>query len=141
MIAQDLVKRHEGCSLTAIRDTRGWSIGWGHDGAIEGGTCTQDEADAAFDLDFAHAMQEAMGALGVRSWVMLDAPRQAALTDMAYELGGHGLAMFRNTLALLRLEDYDAAAAEMLRSRWASEVPHRAKEDAEIIRTGEWPVV
>lgn len=43
-----LVKRFESCRLTAFQDQRGvWTIGWGRTlGVKQGGTCTQQQADA-----------------------------------------------------------------------------------------------
>ena len=142
--ARGLIQKHEGCSLVARPDAKGkWAYGWGHDIAApaEGEpapTCTQAEADAMLDADVATAERGACGVLGDESWALLNAPRQAALTDMAYEMGASGLAGFKVSLSLIRLGDFDAASANMLLSAWAKEVPRRAWEDALIIRTGEF---
>ena len=140
MDARGLIQKHEGCSLFAIKDTRGYSIGWGHDGAAEGETCTQAQADSLFEQDFAAATAGACSVLGEESWTLLNEPRQAALTDMAFEMGATGLAGFKVSLSLIRLGDFDAASANMLLSAWAKEVQKRAWEDALIIRTGEFPL-
>ncbi len=140
MNARTLIQKHEGCTLVAKADAKGkWEIGWGHDGAVEGQTCSQQEADDWIDEDQETATQGAIACAGKETWSVLNEPRQAALIDMAYELGTRGLSEFTNTLALLRQSDYEATASEMLRSDWAREVPLRAQEDAEIMRTGEWP--
>lgn len=143
--ARSLIQRHEGCSLVARPDAKGkWAYGYGHDisAPAEGQaapTCTQAEADVMLDADLAVAEAGACRVLGEGSWDALNAARQAALIDMAYEMGAAGLAGFKVTLSLIRLEDYDAASAEMLLSAWAKEVQRRAWEDALIIRTGEFP--
>ena len=139
MNARALIQKHEGCTLHAIRDTRGYSIGWGHDGASEGDTCTQEEANDFFDKDFATAQQAAKAVIGADTWINLVEPRQAVLTDMAYEMGARGLSMFKVSLSLIRLADYEAASAEMLNSDWAKQVPSRANENAKIMETGQYP--
>ena len=42
-----------------------------------------------------------------------------------------------NTLFLL-MAQYDAAATQMLKSKWATQTPARAKRVAEQMRTGRW---
>ena len=65
--------------------------------------------------------------------------RQAALCNMAYQLGVKGLLGFRKSLALLDDNEFDLAADEFLDSRWARQTPNRAKKVTDMIRTGEWP--
>jgi lysozyme len=137
----ELIKLHEGCTLVAIRDTKGFSIGYGHDGAQEGDTCTQDEADAWFDADIATARLGAIAALGAAFWALLDPVRRAALVDLAYEMGAAGLRGFHVMLACIRSSQWDAAAEAGLNSDWAKEVPTRAAMDMNILSSGQWPVV
>lgn len=137
----DLIQYHEGCVLAAIPDTNGFSIGYGHDGAIKGQTCTQAEADAWFAWDFAVATQRAMTDLTPAYWDKLDIVRRAALQDMAYELGGAGLSAFAKMLQAIRAEDWVTARLEALNSQWAHQVLSRAVMDAEMLLTGEWPAI
>ena len=142
MIASDadLVRFHEGCTLTAIRDMDGWSIGYGHDGAQEGQSCTQAQAEALFALDLEMARQRAATALG-NVWEVLDDVRRAVLVDMAFELGGAGLAGFHQMLESIRGYRYTIAAEQGMQSLWARQVPKRAQMDMEMLASGEWPVV
>lgn len=71
-------------------------------------------------------------------WRELDVPRRAVLQGMAFQMGLDGLAGFALTLIKVRQRDFDAAAAEMLRSRWAQQTPERAHRMSEQMRTGEW---
>lgn len=48
------------------------------------------------------------------------------LTNMTYQLGETGLAKFKNTLSLLKQEQYEEAAMEMLDSRWYKQTQRRA---------------
>jgi lysozyme len=53
----ELVKRYEGCSLTAYADASGYSIGYGHFGATEGQEITQEDADAFLIQDLNKAAE------------------------------------------------------------------------------------
>lgn len=63
--------------------------------------------------------------------------RQIALVDMCFNLGINGLLGFTQAIEALKNKDYEAAAKEMLDSKWAEQVGERANTLAEIIRTGE----
>lgn len=64
--------------------------------------------------------------------------RRDILTSMAYQIGGAGLERFNNMLAAIKLEDWDAAAREMLNSTWAKQGADRACRHATVMRTGIW---
>jgi lysozyme len=49
------------------------------------------------------------------------------LIDMAFNMGVPRLLAFKNTLKYIREGDYKKASVEMLDSRWAGQVPIRAK--------------
>lgn len=68
----------------------------------------------------------------------LDDARKAVLLNMAFQLGIAGLMNFKNTLAKIESGDYEGAAANMLKSKWAEQTPNRAKRMAEQMRTGKW---
>lgn len=65
--------------------------------------------------------------------------RQSVLVNMCYNLGRRGFMKFKRMLAALSRSDFDYAAKEMLDSKWARQVKHRAKQLAHIMRTGEAP--
>lgn len=141
----DLVKFHEGCTLTAKPDAKGmWAIGWGHDiGApqdgVEAPTCSQDQADNWLDGDIALARERAKVAVG-SAWDALDDVRKAVFTDMAYEIGGAGLREFVQMIESTRGQRYAEAAQHGLQSLWAKEVPARARMDMDMLASGEWPI-
>lgn len=73
------------------------------------------------------------------SWFAgLDEARQAALVNMAFQLGTSGLATFRKMLAAVRLGKWEEARAQALDSLWAKQTPARAKRVARQLATGEW---
>lgn len=66
----------------------------------------------------------------------LDAARQDALINMAYQLGVNGLLNFKRTLHYMQRGDYELAAKEALNSNWAKQTPERAARIAKQIKTG-----
>lgn len=141
---RDLVALHEGCTLVAKPDAKGrWAIGYGHDipaptDPTNPATCTQAEADAQFVIDLCLARSRAAADVGT-TWAFLDPVRRAALTDMAYELGGAGLRGFNDMLVAIQARDWLEARHQALNSEWARQVPARAQMDAEMLFSGEWP--
>lgn len=59
---------------------------------------------------------------------------QRALGNMCYNLGVGGVSNFKNMLQALKDGDRNGAADEALDSRWATQVPERAKRVAALIR-------
>ena len=140
MTGPDFTRRNEGCCLEAKPDAKGmWAIGWGHDIPPSPGlTCTQEQADYWFQSDYDTATQGAAFDYGL-GWRQLDAVRQAALIDMAYEMGRSGLGEFAHLLNALQACDYSEAYTECLNSTYAEEVSNRAHTVALMLKTGEWP--
>lgn len=134
-------KLNESCRLTAYLDKRRiWTIGWGctGPGIIPGVTWTQAKADAQARLRYNTAMHQAAIDVG-STWDDLDVVRKAALTDMAYQMGGTGLARFHKMLAAIVAQDWQAAHDECLASDYADQTPERAQRSAHMLLTGTWP--
>ena len=60
------------------------------------------------------------------------------LKNMAFNMGVAGLLEFRQMLAEVQTADWPGAAAEMLSSKWATQVGDRAHRLALQMTTGEW---
>lgn len=70
-------------------------------------------------------------------WIKsLDEPRQRALSDMAYNLGDHGLETFTAFLGLVQMGKWDAAADDLEATAWYSQVGSRGVRLAGVIRNG-----
>ena len=65
-------------------------------------------------------------------------PRQAILISMAYQIGADGLSKFTNTLKYVATQNWHAAQAGMLASKWAKQTPNRANRHATQMLTGVW---
>ena len=87
-------------------------------------------ADAAA---FAAALDEEMP-----WWRRLEAPRQAVLLNMAFNMGLDGLLKFKNTLRAVREMRWKDARDGMLASKWAGQVGRRASRLAEQMLKGTW---
>ncbi|MHB8285249.1 MAG: glycoside hydrolase family protein [Caulobacteraceae bacterium] len=113
------------------------TIGIGHTGPEVrlGMVWTQAQVDAQFAADVAHAEAGLIKAL---PWfAKLDDPRQECLTDMAFNLGVHGLLAFHRTLTFVQDGDNEAAAHELLNTHpWVDQIGARAARLAAQMRTG-----
>jgi len=108
-----------------------WTIGYGYN--IEKNGVSEKIAQAIFD--------EFMTGLLVNPEIRKiidghDEIRQSVIVDMAFNLGVKGLLEFRNMLTAFENGDYNLAALEMLDSKWASQVGHRATRLAYMMKTG-----
>jgi len=65
-------------------------------------------------------------------------PRTCVLISMAFQMGVDGLADFVNTLRHIANADWFQAETNMLKSKWASQTPNRARRHARQMRSGEW---
>lgn len=67
-----------------------------------------------------------------------DAIRQLILVDMAFNMGVPRLCKFKKMWNAIHEGNYDAASAEMLDSRWATQVGSRATKLADAMKAGEF---
>lgn len=127
------LSRTEGRRNKPYVDTVGKiTIGIGHNLTDKGipDTIVED----LFKGDIAEA---AGGAETIPAYLNLDPIRQTVLIDMAFNMGLEDLKQFVNTIAAINRRDYDAAASNMLTSKWAHQVGSRAIELARIMKTGQ----
>lgn len=94
---------------------------------------TQDEAIYLLNNDIARVKQALSADARFNA---LDENRQAALINMAFQLGVRGCFAFRLMWAALERKDWQAAYAEALDSAWARQTPSRARRVAAILLTG-----
>ncbi len=127
------VASDEGFMPIPYRCTSGkLSIGYGTN--IQDGI-TRDEAL----LLLRHRLGLVIAALESRLpfWARLTDERRRVVANMGYQLGIAGLMGFKRMLAALERGDYEAAAGEMLDSKWAKrDTPGRAGRLAERMRRG-----
>jgi GH24 family phage-related lysozyme (muramidase) len=136
----DLTKFNEGLTLTAKPDAKGhWEIGYGHDIPPSPGLVwTEKQAEDQFAKDYAVASYRASVDLGAPYGSLRD-QRRAVLNDIAFEVGGAGLAQFHRMLAAITAGDWQEAAAALKNSLLFEQVPNRENRNIQILITGEWP--
>jgi lysozyme len=71
-------------------------------------------------------------------WRQMSEARQNVLANMCFNLGITRLLKFVQALDFMRANRYDAAAQEMLDSKWAKQVGARAVRLAATMRKGEF---
>ena len=131
--AEALLRRHEGVRLTPYHDSVGkLTIGVGRNLTDRG--LSVDEVDYLFQNDMAIASD--ILDIWCAEWRQFSAARCAALLSMAFNLGGPRLSGFRKMRRALLRHDFDEAASQALDSKWASQVPRRAREIAAMIAKG-----
>lgn len=132
------LRRDEGEVLHAYADSLGYlTIGIGClIDKRKGGGITQEESEYLF----INRLREKIGELDQRLpwWRNLNEARQGVLINMSYQLGMDGLLGFVNTLRMVQQGLYEAAADAMLKSKWASQTPERARRLSDQMREGEW---
>ncbi len=69
-------------------------------------------------------------------WKQLSDRRQQALANMCFNMGVTTLLKFKNSLQLLRIGSYAAAADAFMDSQWAKQVGQRAVRVTTMIREG-----
>lgn len=132
----DWIKREEGVVKYAYTDHLGYlTIGVGRlIDKRKGGGLSLDEIDYLLKNDLDKVSRQVKEKLPWAS--KLTSTRQAVLYAMAFQLGINGLLGFKNTLRLIEQGKYDEAATNMLKSKWATQTPARAKRTAELMRKG-----
>ena len=131
----EMLVDHEGMRRKPYRCTAGkLTIGVGRN--LDDRGISPDEAMYMLANDIKDARRELSAAF---LWFdKLDEVRQAVLIDMCVNLGLSRLQGFRNTLALIGVGKYEAAAQEMLNSKWAEQVGRRAQRLSRMMATGRW---
>lgn len=128
------IRRAEGFSKMPYKCPAGhWTIGYGHN--LEHGI-SAEAAEFILREDVDRVRRQVAEAFFW--WAELTEARRFVVVDMCFNLGLAGLRKFKKMLSALEAGDYDSAADEMLRSRWAEQVGRRARENASMMKSGEW---
>lgn len=94
------------------------------------GVISDEAVNAIFNDDLTEAIEIAerwvIGNGSPSRWYTLSAVRKEIIVNMAFNLGPYKLSGFVKTRAAIVTGDFDTAAAEMMDSRWATQVGNRA---------------
>lgn len=95
---------------------------------------SEDEQELMFANDLNHAVVAASTIFS--NFSALTDNRKAALVNMAFNLGQERLEEFHTLIALVTSEAWGAAADDMLKTAWATQVGARAERLADQMRNG-----
>jgi lysozyme len=127
-----MIKRNEGFRSHPYRcPSNALTIGYGRNLDAKG--ISEPEATHLLMNDLAEALQQTLDKIPCAK--NLSENRRAVLVMMVFNMGVHGVLKFKKMLSALEKGDYLEAAEQMLSSKWASQVKHRANELAEIMIT------
>ena len=93
---------------------------------------SKEVAEKILDIKITKFKKQVYNALPWLTYAPMDI--QDALCEMAYQMGVAGLLGFKNTLASIKERKYTQAAENMLKSKWATQTPKRAREIANLVR-------
>ncbi len=127
------LERDEALRLKPYRDSKGlFTIGIGR--CLDTTGISEAEARYLLSNDVTRTVADLDAHLAW--WRDLDAVRQRAIINMAFNLGIGGLLKFERTLADLRAGNFVGAANGMLESAWSRQVGVRAQRLAKMVVAG-----
>ena len=144
MNLKESIKIHEGFRSSVYLCPTGHStVGYGFrvadlsadELALNGGAVepmSKEVAEKILDIKITKFKKQVYNALPWLTYAPMDI--QDALCEMAYQMGVAGLLGFKNTLAMIKERKYTQAAENMLKSKWATQTPKRAREIANLVR-------
>ena len=134
MNINELIAKHEGLRLKPYTDTVGkLTIGYGRN--LDDNGISKYEAELMLVSDIEDVYRD----LSCFKWISdLNPAREAVIVDMVFNLGISRFKKFKKTIAHIAVGDYYLASIEMLDSKWAKQVGHRAIELSHMMKTGEW---
>lgn len=97
---------------------------------------SEEEAEMLLKNDIYEATNQLLNAF---PWMATFSDvRISAMINFTFNVGIGTVRKFSNTIEYLKNEDWEAAADEMMDSKWAEQVGDRAIQITEQIRTGKW---
>lgn len=131
--------QHEGEILHAYQDSLGfWTIGVGHlIDKRKGGSIPQRISRLLLADDIATKTAQCRAAF---DWFDgLDATRQDAIVNLAFNMGINGLKGFSKMLDAISRQDWKQAAVELADSKWAKQVGSNRRDDLmDALELGIW---
>lgn len=130
------LKRHEGYREFVYLDSEGIPTGgWGH-AFLEGSRLPEEVSEILLHYDM-RSVENDYSSLEI-PFDFAGTPREFVIKNMLYNLGKKRLLKFVKMWVAIKAGDYEAAADEMLDSKWARQVKGRATELAQMMRTNEF---
>ena len=129
------LKIHEGFRSTVYTCSGGKkTVGYGRN--LQDIGISEEEAEMLLKNDIYEATNQLLNAFPFMA--TFSDVRISAMINFTFNVGIGTVRKFSNTIEYLKNEDWDAAADEMMDSKWAEQVGDRAIQITEQIRTGRW---
>ena len=129
------LKIHEGMKLKPYLCTsKKLTIGIGRN--LDDVGISKEEAEMLLKNDIYEATNQLLNAFPFMA--TFSDVRISAMINFTFNVGIGTVRKFSNTIEYLKNEDWEAAADEMMDSKWAEQVGDRAIQITEQIRTGRW---
>ena len=129
------LKIHEGFRSNVYTCSGGKkTVGYGRN--LEDIGISEEEAEMLLKNDIYEATNQLLNAFPFMA--TFSDVRISAMINFTFNVGIGTVRKFSNTIEYLKNEDWDAAADEMMDSKWAEQVGDRAIQITEQIRTGRW---
>ena len=124
---QTLLIRHEGIKLFPYRcSSNKLTIGVGRN--LEEKGISKEEALFLLDNDIKHCEMDLATMIFPEQFYFFPDNIQMVLINMRFQLGGKGFRQFKKMIYAFQTVDYKEAVVQMKDSKWAGQVPTRAKE-------------
>ena len=129
------LKIHEGFRSNVYTCSGGKkTVGYGRN--LQDIGISEEEAEMLLKNDIYEATNQLLNAF---PWMATFSDvRISAMINFTFNVGIGTVRKFSNTIEYLKNEDWEAAADEMMDSKWAEQVGDRAIQITEQIRTGKW---
>ena len=129
------LKIHEGFRSNVYTCSGGKkTVGYGRN--LQDIGISEEEAEMLLKNDIYEATNQLLNAF---PWMATFSDvRISAMINFTFNVGIGTVRKFSNTIEYLKNEDWEAAADEMIDSKWAEQVGDRAIQITEQIRTGKW---
>ena len=129
------LKIHEGFRSNVYTCSGGKKT-WGYGRNLQDIGISEEEAEMLLKNDIYEATNQLLNAF---PWMAtFSDARISAMINFTFNVGIGTVRKFSNTIEYLKNEDWEAAADEMMDSKWAEQVGDRAIQITEQIRTGRW---
>ena len=129
------LKIHEGFRSNVYTCSGGKkTVGYGRN--LEDIGISEEEAEMLLKNDIYEATNQLLNAFPFMA--TFSDVRISAMINFTFNVGIGTVRKFSNTIEYLKNEDWEAAADEMMDSKWAEQVGDRAIQITEQIRTGRW---
>jgi lysozyme len=129
------LKIHEGFRSNVYTCSGGKkTVGYGRN--LQDIGISEEEAEMLLKNDIYEATNQLLNAFPFMA--TFSDVRISAMINFTFNVGIGTVRKFSNTIEYLKNEDWEAAADEMMDSKWAEQVGDRSIQITEQIRTGRW---